>query len=473
MGGTPVTLDFSKAQPINQPPANSGGVTLDFSKAQPLDNSATPTPAQPQQQPGFLERTYEQSGIKGLIDAAKQKWEASQEQANAEQQMADSAVKAVKSGNYGQAAELLLNHLKQNAAVTLGPGPALANAAAGAIVSAGKSLEKHTLGSIDAAKKGNYGQAALEATGITPGFMGGQNDATVEDIENKNVSGLAGDVAGGAIQGGAAALGAKAGLPEAESGESAAQPGFIKKAIKGESVAQEPATKAVGSAAQKAASSAGVEAPSGENALNSVGEAGDSIISKAKAQYQALDEATGGRVQRFQDRLDNIHDQLSELTGTEEDSAQEAKLLKAQKETEDAMNDAFEDARAQGIDPATIDQAKANFKQGNALKDLDMQIFRSRVVEATNQAGESNLVNPQKLLPRLQQMYKSGRLTEAMGGDDTQAIDLLKQTSDFAKMGKSAARIHQIAKTSAVAGATAIAGGTLGHLGWELVAPRH
>lgn len=48
MSTSPVTLDFSKAQPINSSPApaaasQSNGVTLDFSKAQPLYPTAPPT----------------------------------------------------------------------------------------------------------------------------------------------------------------------------------------------------------------------------------------------------------------------------------------------------------------------------------------------------------------------------------------------------------------------------------------------
>lgn len=44
MGGTPITLDFSKAQPVN--PSGSG-VTLDFSKAQPIGPTIGPRPATP------------------------------------------------------------------------------------------------------------------------------------------------------------------------------------------------------------------------------------------------------------------------------------------------------------------------------------------------------------------------------------------------------------------------------------------
>jgi len=296
-----------------------------------------------------------------------------------------------------------------------------------------------------------------------------------QQVQGGDTAGAIGGATGKLATAGAMAVAPELGAEEEALAEEAAtkapaKPSLIQEIVKGEKVAQEPATQKVAQTAQSAAKSASVEAPSG-NPVNSFGEAGDSVIAKAKTQYKALDDATGGRFQRFQDRLDNIRDKLGELTGTEEDVQQEAKLLKAQKETEDAMNEAFEDARAKGIDPTMIDQARAAYKQGNALKDLDAQVFRSRIVESTDKTGQSNLVNPSKLLPRLQQMYKSGRLSQAVGEDN--AIDLLKQTKDFVATGIKAAKLQsKVATVGRVTGKAAlggIVGGGLAGLTYELV----
>jgi len=74
----PVTLDFSKAQPVSQP-TQPGGVTLDFSKAQPLQppqsggagmNAALDNPAIKDLEQGNREASTtagELEGAKGLV----------------------------------------------------------------------------------------------------------------------------------------------------------------------------------------------------------------------------------------------------------------------------------------------------------------------------------------------------------------------------------------------------------------------
>lgn len=148
-------------------------------------------------------------------------------------------------------------------------------------------------------------------------------------------------------------------------------------------------------------------------------ETADAVYSKSKAQYQILDDATGGRVQRFKDRLDNIRQSLDSLTGTEEDVTKEAALLKAQKETEDAMQEAFKDARAKGVDPKLIDEATANFKKSQALYDLDKHLKMSasgmRPDVGTEGVKNPEAVDPSKMFSRINRLYDSGRLQEAVG----------------------------------------------------------
>lgn len=59
MSTSPVTLDFSKSQPISegQPASNTGDVSLDFSKSQPVnsDGSAPQASIGPAPKQGFLE----------------------------------------------------------------------------------------------------------------------------------------------------------------------------------------------------------------------------------------------------------------------------------------------------------------------------------------------------------------------------------------------------------------------------------
>ena len=318
-----------------------------------------------------------------------------------------------------------------------------------------------------AADVGSAGSDFLSAT--NPVMAAPAQEARAISEGTRPGANLATPLTRGVIDAGTAAIGAKFAAPE----EAAAEPSFAQKVIKGERVSQGPATQAVSKTAGTVAETAGVEAPAG-NPVSSFGDLGDNVLAKAKSQYQALDDATGGRFQRFQDRLDNIHDKMNELTGTEEDVQQEAKLLQAQKETEDAMSAAFEDAKAAGIDPQTVDQAKAAYKQGNALKDLDAKVVQSRVQSPdapTDESGLASTVDPKKLWPRLDQMYRSGRLQQAIGQDN--AVDLLKQTKDFSAQGVRAARIQQKAGAFGELAGKAIVGGALGGaaagLGYELV----
>ena len=109
----------------------------------------------------------------------------------------------------------------------------------------------------------------------------------------------------------------------------------------------------IGDTWRNVAEDSGVVKSAAPSIRDVVKDTADAVYAKSKSQYQVLDDATGGRVQRFKDRLDNIRQSLDSLTGTEEDLAKEASLLKAQKETEDAMQEAFNDAKAKGVDPQT------------------------------------------------------------------------------------------------------------------------
>jgi hypothetical protein len=131
-------------------------------------------------------------------------------------------------------------------------------------------------------------------------------------------------------------------------------------------------------------------------------------------------------VQRFKDRLDNIRQSLNDLTGTEEDVAKEASLLKAQKETEDAMQEAFKDAKAKGVDPKLVDEANASFKKSQALYDLDKHLKMSasgmRPDVGTVSAKNPEAVDPTKMFSRMNRLYDSGRLQEAVGQQNAESL---------------------------------------------------
>jgi hypothetical protein len=232
-------------------------------------------------------------------------------------------------------------------------------------------------------------------------------------------------------------------------------------------VIQEPLQEGIKSTIEDVADDAGVSKPTSRSIRNVVQETADRIYDKSKAQYQVLDEATGGRFQRFNEKLEAGRKQLMNLSGSEEDVAKEASILKGQQETEAAMQEAFDEARAKGIDPQLIDEANANFKKSQALYDLDIAIKKSTEgahpelssPELVEDSPET--VNPQKLSSRINSLYDSGRLQDALG--EKGANDLfdhsLKNLSDYKKV----MRNRKVALTAGKYGAGVLGLGAAGH----------
>jgi hypothetical protein len=209
---------------------------------------------------------------------------------------------------------------------------------------------------------------------------------------------------------------------------------------------------------------AGVTAPQTPSIYKSLEEAGDAVLARAKSQYAVLDQATGGKVQRFMDRLDNIRQSLNGLTGTEEDIGKEASLLKAQRETSDAMEEAFAEARSNGIDPDTLKVADQNFKQAQSLYDLDTAINRStsgKPLGVGETKGLPETVDPKKLAPRITALWKSGRLEQAVGPEN--AADLIDYVGNAAKGQQAAIRNKLILKIALPTAGAALGVGAAAH----------
>jgi hypothetical protein len=194
---------------------------------------------------------------------------------------------------------------------------------------------------------------------------------------------------------------------------------------------------------------------------------GDKVLAESKADYEALDEATNGRFQRFRDRLEANRRKLNNLTDSEEDRNTEASILKNQKETEDAMSDAFEEAKAKGVDPNLIDRADANFKKSQALYDLDTAVKRSTtgarpgVSHPDLLAEHPETINPKMFHKRINAMYDSGRLQDALG--EEQANRLFDSTLEHSGAYDKIMRNQKIAKYASLPVATALGGGYAAH----------
>jgi hypothetical protein len=210
-----------------------------------------------------------------------------------------------------------------------------------------------------------------------------------------------------------------------------------------------------------------------------VQETADNVEEKARKIYQKIDQATGENFfQRIEQKLDNTKRAIRNLNGTEDDVAQEAKLEKARTELMDASDQMWEKAKLKGVTRADYDEAVNTWKQAQALYDLDTELNRPNIISglrpdigtAAQSAANPETVDPSNFFKRINKMYKSGRLQEAVGDD--RAKNFLTHTSGT--MSKESQLLDEAAKAQqtikrvkqgAVIGATAIGAGAIGRMG--------
>jgi hypothetical protein len=174
---------------------------------------------------------------------------------------------------------------------------------------------------------------------------------------------------------------------------------------------------------------------------------------KAKSQglYRQLDQATGGRWQRYEDQIKNIETKMDEVNGVDDDAYDRLETKRNDIETSQAQ--AIEDLKAKGIDPKIADDAVAHYKQAMALRDLDKAVKISTTGDV--RVGMSEKVNPKMFVNRVQKLYDSGRLEQALGDE---GADALLKAAYAAKTARS------IRNWTLAVGGLAAAYGGFGHL---------
>jgi hypothetical protein len=166
---------------------------------------------------------------------------------------------------------------------------------------------------------------------------------------------------------------------------------------------------------------------------------------KAKSQgiYQQLDQASGGRWQRYDDALKNIQDKMDEVLGIDDDAYD--RLETKRNDIETSQMQLLENLKeTKGIDPKIADTAIAHYRQAMALRDLDKAVKSATTGDIASGATKSESVNPKAFTTRIQKLYDSGRLKQAVG--DSGAKALLQE----AYAAKSAQAVQQIVKRVAM-----------------------
>lgn len=367
---------------IDQPPAQAGQYSMsDIDKP-------------PKQ--GFWQAT---------IQSAKDAWTNSQPIRDQEAQVAKNVSGAAKKGDFGTAAEILLNHLGERGAQVAGAA--------------------------------YHGATENIKNAILPQSY--NRDLSTEKPLGSPLTPLPGP--GGALE---------EFVGEETAGRAAAPtgPGIVKKIIKGEGVSQEPARESLRNAVNASAGESGASVVQPQSLRESLSAPIDSIESAAKNNYQAMDNATGGKFQPNLDRLNNINNKLRAIAGT--DDAKEAELAASKTRLEWQQDALFDEAAGKGVPRDVVDTARAQFKQAQALHDVQSKVFKNpNIIEGNIAHGTPETVKVNEAIKALQKLqdnteFGAPRLEQALGRDG--AKQLLDNLYAAQRMGVSGVRVQNIAK---------------------------
>jgi lysozyme len=250
--------------------------------------------------------------------------------------------------------------------------------------------------------------------------------------------------AGGVVPGvGSLATGTAAGIrlagriagkfaPEAEEADPLAHQPYIQEGIKDQ--------------LSQAADDAGVARPGPDTLVRDwAEEVAESIRAKAQSVYDRIDEATQDRFSQVDLRIKQINRAMVKPENASE-AAQE-RLFNDRAALQAEMEELFEDARKANIPDAkaTVDQARAAWKQMSALNELDANIKNSMPHHLQTETTEE--VDPQKFLDKVGAMRdersptkedpRARRLDDAFGGDKQAARDFLSHARESYRLATS------------------------------------
>lgn len=199
---------------------------------------------------------------------------------------------------------------------------------------------------------------------------------------------------------------------------------------------------------------------------SSIRDVGDNLAAAAKQKatdaYKTLDEASGGRIQRFRDAIQNVQQKIRELNGIDPDQegAYVEKLNDLQAAHDKAMQEASAELKAKGVNAASakemLDDADRTFRQSKATSELSRKIKQATEglrpeLQAGARRATPETINAAKLNRGVNALRdaagKSGimsRLEEAIGQE--RAGKLLQLTNDAAAIEKTNAAWQRMAK---------------------------
>jgi hypothetical protein len=299
------------------------------------------------------------------------------------------------------------------------------------------------------------------------GTVGGIHHGTEGAIHGAEMGGALGgggaaaeelsDVVGGAVNDFKASRAARASAPDVDT-----EPGVIKQAVQGEKVAQPAAQGAVKKSMSNVAQDEGVVSGTKSSIRDSVEDVGDQVYAKSKDMYKQLDDASGGTWQRFDNKIRAINQRMRSLD-PDLDNDQWENLETAKNEAMVTQQNTIDQLVKDGkITPEAGQQASQTYKRSQALYDLDKAVkISSKGIrpEIAGKGASPEEIDPKMLSNRLNKMYDSGRLQEALG--EKGAKEIINEMDAASRLKMSAINKNAMLKRIAMWAGAGLVGGSV------------
>jgi hypothetical protein len=215
------------------------------------------------------------------------------------------------------------------------------------------------------------------------------------------------------------------------------------------------------------ADTANVQRPVEPSVRDAVGEVANDVANRAKGYYKLIDDALtteggdiGTNYKTFDQQISNVRREIRMSAGINPDK--DGELLKRLNDLVDHKKAAMDLATSKGVPADTGTKADQLWRQSKSLEELQTALHQSATglrpeLSGTTQAAPEAL-SPNRLAPKLNNLYSSGRLESALSAEH--ADDLLKAVEAASLQAKrvesNRALLGHFVKGAAVAGAGAV-----------------
>jgi hypothetical protein len=413
--GVPVSATSDPLANLGSP-VNSAPPSATQQPTDPVADLAKPMAAPPAPPEG-----YGLHYLKSVIDQTKQQWTQTQAWRDQEAQVAKTVGEAVKKGDFGTAAEVLIPHLMRGAG------------------SVAKSVINNAVANATELDP-NHGQMYANPIAPMPGVSGALEDFATDPASRAEAAAPAASpkaTGDNPIESKTTDVTSKAKLPQ---GKSATSEVDVKQDIAKQNMDAETGRTEEGKQIQgnlqngirdywtKVAKDNGVEAPDPKSSIRDVGQkVGDNIIEQAKKIIKPLDDATDGKFSENDLALKDVNSKLRRVTSIDD----EDKLISEKQRLLRAQDGLLNDAKKAGVPDNTLETFRKKYRAGQAIYDQNHHIRMTTSGLPPGVSGaesDPEIIKSGNLLNRLTKDYspeeggKNGRLIQAGGEENAHSL---------------------------------------------------